>query len=229
MTGPAEGKLWRIGAGRAESVGAIELSHGVADLAVSATGVWVANPLAGTLTQVDPETARVVRTIDLDGIPRSIAVDGDTIWITVSPDPVAEPSADVSGVSTFPASVCEPVQAGSHGTADLLITSDLPLQGGVRVSATQMSEAIAFVLRERGFRAGRYRLAYQSCDDSVARTGLFDEAKCAANARAYGENPDVVGVIGTLNSACAVPAVPELNRARMVRSRWCRPSTTSSD
>ena len=76
-----------------------------------------------------------------------------------------------------------------------------------------MSDAIAFVLREHGYRAGRYRLAYQSCDDSVARTGLYDEAKCASNARAYGENPDVVGVIGTLNSACAVPAVPELNRA----------------
>ena len=78
------------------------------------------------MSEVDPETARVVRTVDLDGIPRSIAVDGDTIWITVSPDPVAEPSADVSGVSTFPASVCEPVQAGSHGTADLLITSTSP-------------------------------------------------------------------------------------------------------
>ena len=63
------------------------------------------------------------------------------------------------------------------------------------------------------FAPGRHRVAYQSCDDSVARTGLFDEAKCAANARAYAENRDVVGVIGTINSPCAVAAVPELNRA----------------
>jgi branched-chain amino acid transport system substrate-binding protein len=77
-----------------------------------------------------------------------------------------------------------------------------------------MAQAITFVLRERGFRAGRHRVAYQSCDDSLARTGLFDEAKCAANARAYGEHADVVAVIGTLNSPCAVAAVPELNRAR---------------
>jgi len=96
----------------------------------------------------------------------------------------------------------------------VLVTSDLPLQGGVRVTASQMTDAITFVLRERGFRAGRFRVAYQSCDDSVARTGLFDEAKCAANARAYAANRDVVAVIGTLNSPCAVAAVPELNRAR---------------
>ena len=81
------------------------------------------------------------------------------------------------------------------------------------MSATQMAHAIAFVLRERDFRAGRYRVAYQSCDDSIASTGLYDEAKCASNARAYGENPDVIGVVGTFNSACAVAVIPELNRA----------------
>jgi branched-chain amino acid transport system substrate-binding protein len=213
VTGTAEGKLWRIRAGRAESVGAIDLSPGIGDLAVAESGVWVANPIEGTVSQVDPDTARVVRTIDLDGIPRSIAVDGKTLWIAVSPDPVPEPSSEVSGVATFPESACERVLAGPGGAADLLITADLPLQGGVRVSALQMSEAIAFVLREHRFHAGRYRLGYQLCDDSVARTGLYDEAKCASNARAYGQNSDVIGVVGTLNSGCAVTAIPELNRA----------------
>jgi DNA-binding SARP family transcriptional activator/ABC-type branched-subunit amino acid transport system substrate-binding protein len=214
VTAAAEGKLWRIRAGRSDAVGAIDLSPGVGDLAVVDSGVWVTNPIEGSVSQVDPETARLVRSIDLEGIPRSIAVDGETLWIAVSPDPVAAPSSAVSGIATFPPSVCEPVLAGSGGAADLLITSDLPLQGGVRVSALQMSRAIAFVLREHGFRAGRYRLAYQLCDDSVARTGLYDEAKCASNARAYGANSDVIGVIGTLNSGCAVTAIPELNRAR---------------
>jgi DNA-binding SARP family transcriptional activator/ABC-type branched-subunit amino acid transport system substrate-binding protein len=214
VTTPADGTLWRFHAGRAKSVGSIEMSRGVSDLAVASSGVWVTNPIAGTVSQVDPETTRVVRTIDLDGIPRSIVVDGVTIWVTVSPDPVAEPSSGLTGVSTFPTSMCERVLAGPDGAADLLITSDLPLQGGTRVSALQMSRAIAFVLRENHFRAGPFRVGYQSCDDSVARTGLYDEAKCASNARVYGENPDVVGVIGTLNSACAIAAVPELNRAR---------------
>ena len=212
VTSPAEGTLWRIGAGRAESVGATELAPGVGDLAVTPTGIWVANPLAGTLTVVDPETTRVVREIDLEGIPRSLTIDGDTVWATVIPDPVASVPSDAIGVATFAPNVCEPPVAAKSGRADFLITSDLPLQGGSRVSATQMANAIAYVLRERGFRAGPYRVAYQSCDDSIATTGLYDEAKCASNARAYGENLDVIGVVGTFNSACAVAAIPELNR-----------------
>src|SRR4029453_16961076 len=111
-----------------------------------------------------------------------------------------------TGVGSFPSGVCEWVLAGPGRAADYLITSDLPLQGGQRVSALQMSRAITFVLREHGFRAGRYRLAYQSCDDSVARTGLYDDAKCASNARAYGQNPDGLGVVGPLNPGWAVAA-----------------------
>jgi branched-chain amino acid transport system substrate-binding protein len=108
---------------------------------------------------------------------------------------------------------CVASVVAGKGESAVLVVSDLPLQGGVRVTTTQMTQAIAFVLRQRGFRAGRFRVAYQSCDDSVARTGLFDEGKCAANARAYAANPDVVAVIGPFNSPCAVAALPELNRA----------------
>jgi branched-chain amino acid transport system substrate-binding protein len=179
---------------------------------VNATGVWVANPIAGTLTQVDPETTRIARTIELDGIPRSVAVGDDVVWVALTRGATAAATSEVEGVATFQTTTCERPFAGPDG-ADVLITSDLPLQGGTRVSATQMTQAIQFVLRERGFRAGRYRVAYQSCDDSVASTALYDEAKCAANARAYASNASVVGVIGTMNSPCAVAAVPELNRA----------------
>jgi branched-chain amino acid transport system substrate-binding protein len=213
VTVPGDGTLWRIGAGRAESVGATLLAPGVSDVAVAPTGVWIANPIAGTLSHVDPETTRILRTVDLDGIPRSLAIEGDTVWVTVIPDPSPSVASEAIGLATFPPRVCEPPLTGNRGRADVLITSDLPLQGGSRVSATQMAHAIAFVIRERGFRAGPYRVAYQSCDDSIATTGLYDEAKCASNARAYAENPDVIGVVGTFNSACAVVAVPELNRA----------------
>ena len=211
VTSPNDGVLWRIGGGRRPTLGAIELTRGVSDVAVGSDVVWVANPLTGTLLRIDPESATVEHTIDLDGIPRSLAIDGDTVWTAVVSDPTASTTA-VAGVRPFPASTCEPMLNGRE-PADLLVVSDLPLQGGVRVTTTQMAQAIAFVFRERGFRAGRFQVAYQSCDDSVARTGLYDEAKCAANARAYAENPDVVGVVGTFNSPCAVAALPELNRA----------------
>jgi DNA-binding SARP family transcriptional activator/ABC-type branched-subunit amino acid transport system substrate-binding protein/streptogramin lyase len=211
VTSPDEGTLWRIRARRSTAVGAIALQRGVSDLAVSADGaVWVANTLAGSLTRIDPTTGTVVRTVDLGVIPRSLATDGGTLWVAATADPVAA-TPKHGGLRTFPDAVCEPVEGDR--ASDLLIVSDLPLQMGSRVPVMQMSQAIRFALDERGFSAGRFKVAYQSCDDSLARTGLYDGPRCASNARAYGANPDVVGVVGTLISACALAAVPELNRA----------------
>ncbi|MEJ7569602.1 MAG: BTAD domain-containing putative transcriptional regulator [Gaiellaceae bacterium] len=210
-TSSADGTLWRIGIDG--SVGSVAVGRGVTDVAVAKSRVWVANPIAGSVTAVDPATMRIARTVRVGGTPRSLAVDGETLWVAVAGEAPAT-RATAQGVEALPESTCEPVIAGADGRADVLIASDLPLQGGIRITALQMTQAITFVLRERRFRAGRFRVAYQSCDDSVARTGLSDEAKCAGNARSYAENADVVVVIGTLNSPCAVAALPELNRAR---------------
>jgi branched-chain amino acid transport system substrate-binding protein len=212
ITSASDGTLWRVGGGRTPTLGTIDLDPGVSDVAVGGESIWVANPLAGTLTEVDAETATVRRTIELGGIPHSVAVDGETVWVSVTAGPESASAGEVSGVRPLPTSLCEPVVAG-EGESDLLVVSDLPLQGGIRITATQMAQAITFALRERGFRAGKFRVAYQSCDDSIARTGLFDETKCATNAKAYVENADVSGVIGTLNSPCALAAVPVLNTA----------------
>ena len=84
---------------------------------------------------------------------------------------------------------CDPVLGGNGGKADLLVTSDLPLQGNFRLTAGRMADAITFVLRERRFRAGRFRLAYQSCDDALPSTGEWDEGKCVANGKAFAERP----------------------------------------
>ena len=210
-TSSIDGTLWRIAPDG--GLGSVHVGSGVTDVAAGAGRTWVANPIAGTITSVDPASMRVLRSVELGGIPRALAIDGGTLWVAITGEAEAA-GARVAGIEPLPASVCEPAQVGAGGRADVLVVSDLPLQGGVRVQATQMAQAITYVLREHDFRAGRFRVAYQSCDDSLARTGLFDEAKCAANARAYGASADVVAVIGTLNSPCALAAVPELNRAR---------------
>ena len=123
-----------------------------------------------------------------------------------------------AGGRRWPAARCtaaaSPPSTGGAGRPQRLIVTDLPLQGGVRLSAQQMAQAAAFVLAGRGFRAGELRVGIQSCDDSVARTGLFDPAKCDANARAYARDRRVIGVVGTLNSPCSVAALPELGRAK---------------
>jgi branched-chain amino acid transport system substrate-binding protein len=105
------------------------------------------------------------------------------------------------------------VVTGGGGPPDRLVVADLPFQGGIRLSAQQMEQAMLHTLRERGFRAGRFRLGFQSCDDSIARTGVFDEVRCAENARAYARTPAVVGVLGYVNTPCAAAAIPVLNRA----------------
>jgi branched-chain amino acid transport system substrate-binding protein len=106
------------------------------------------------------------------------------------------------------------VIAGGGGRADLLVAADLPLLGDNRLSARQMAQAMTYELRRRGFRAGRFRIAFQACNDALPTTGIFDPGMCAANGRAFGRNPDVVAVIGSYNSGCTQAMLPELNRAR---------------
>ena len=115
-----------------------------------------------------------------------------------------------SGATPLPASSCGAIQ---NPSGQYLIASDLPLEGSGRTQTTQMGRAIQFILKAHGWKAGKYSLAYQACDDATAQAGKWDSGKCSANANAYSQNSSVVGVIGTFNSGCAEIIVPVLNRA----------------
>ena len=97
------GTLWRIGGGSRPTLGAVQLDRGISDVAVAPDAVWVANPVAGTVTKVGLDTARVEHTVHLDGIPRSIAVDGGTLWVASVADPIAS-TTEAAGIRPFPAS-----------------------------------------------------------------------------------------------------------------------------
>ena len=214
VSAPGDGTVWRVEPGPRLVMRTIDVGAGAGDLSFGAGSVWVANPLRGTLARIDPTTNRVTRTLQLGGVPRAVAAAADGVWVTVTGDrrsAAADADARVGGPPVH--SSCEPTFFGGGGRPDRLIVSDLPLQGGVRISAQQMAQAAAFVLRRRGFRAGDLRVGLQSCDDSLARSGLFEPAKCAANARAYARDERVVAVMGTLNSPCTAAALPELASA----------------
>ena len=115
-----------------------------------------------------------------------------------------------SGATPLPASSCSAIQ---NASGQYLIASDLPLQGSGRTQTSQMTRAIKFVLTQHGYKAGKYTLAYQSCDDATAQAGKWDSGKASANANAYAQNSSVIGVIGTFNSGAAEIIVPVLNRA----------------
>ena len=116
-------------------------------------------------------------------------------------------------VSPLPASACSQLQYGGSGSPDYIVASDLPLQGSSRSQTIEMTKAIAFELKANNWKAGKYKIGYQSCDDSTASAGKWDPAKCAANAGIYAANKSVIGVLATFNSGCAEIEVPKTNRS----------------
>jgi branched-chain amino acid transport system substrate-binding protein len=117
------------------------------------------------------------------------------------------------GVTALPASSCNSLQYKGSGKADYLIASDLPLIGGSREQTVQMNKAIAYVLDQQDWKAGKYHIAFQPCNDASAQLAKWDPTKCSANAHAYVGNSKLIGVIGTFNSGCAAIEIPVLNKA----------------
>jgi branched-chain amino acid transport system substrate-binding protein len=121
-------------------------------------------------------------------------------------------TASIPGVAS---DTCSAVEYGGEGTPQDLIVSDLPMQGDSAERSRQQVDAIKLVLDQQGWKAGSTRVAFQACDDSIAKTGLWDPATCRANASAYAKDDRVLGVIGTYNSGCAAEEIPILNKARV--------------
>jgi branched-chain amino acid transport system substrate-binding protein len=115
-----------------------------------------------------------------------------------------------SGATPLPASSCSAIQ---NPSGQILVASDLPLEGSGRTQTAQMTRAIKFIFQQHNWKAGKYTLAYQSCDDATAQAGKWDSGKASANANAYAQNSSVGAVIGTFNSGAAEIEVPVLNRA----------------
>src|SRR5439155_12951926 len=116
-------------------------------------------------------------------------------------------------VTALPASSCNAMQYKGDGKPDYLIASDLPLIGGSREQTVQTNKAIAYVLQQQNWKAGKYKIAFQPCNDASAQLAKWDPTKCSANAHAYVGNKSLIGVIGTFNSGCAAIEIPVLNKA----------------
>jgi branched-chain amino acid transport system substrate-binding protein len=109
------------------------------------------------------------------------------------------------------ASSCTRLLYEGDGRPDLVVVSDFPLRGVGAVTTRLMVEAVEFVLRRHKFRAGKHRVGFQSCNDTVGDEP-FDELLCRQNARAYVSAADVVAIIGPWNSGCAYHQIPIVSR-----------------
>jgi branched-chain amino acid transport system substrate-binding protein len=111
---------------------------------------------------------------------------------------------------------CGDVEYGGDGAPQGLIVSDLPMRGDSAERSQQQVDAIRLVLEQNDWKAGPTTVGFQACDDSIASTGLWDEATCRSNAHGYADDDEVLGVIGTYNSGCAAEEIPILNKADLM-------------
>jgi branched-chain amino acid transport system substrate-binding protein len=140
---------------------------------------------------------------------------------------VAGNARSAAKVTPLPSSSCTPVVYKGSGSPDFIVASDLPLQGAIRHQTIQINRAVIWALQDQGWKAGQYKIGYQSCDDSTAQTGGWDTGKCATNAHLYASNRSVIGVVGTFNSGCAKIIIPILNRANPGPVAMVSPANTS--
>jgi len=101
--------------------------------------------------------------------------------------------------------------AASGNTVD--IYSSLPLQGANTAQTVPMVNGIKLALDQAGGKAGQWTVTYQSLDDSLASTGLWDAGQTAANARKAASDPKTIYYIGEFNSGASQVSIPILNDA----------------
>jgi ABC-type branched-subunit amino acid transport system substrate-binding protein/DNA-binding beta-propeller fold protein YncE len=197
-----EGRLIRVEPGRRPIFQTIDVGSGTEFVAFGERAVWTANFVDGTVSRVDPRTNRVTETTQV-GAAQAIAAGAGGAWVSV---------AGGTRAGVLPSSFCGEVESGGR-KPDVLIASDLGLQGSSGADSRGMADAIRFVLSRYGYRAGRFVVGYRSCDDAYAPSGEWEPRTCARNANAYARAERLVAVIGTIHSNCSRVEIPILNRA----------------
>jgi branched-chain amino acid transport system substrate-binding protein len=197
-----EGVVWRIIPERSPVTRTIDVGRGVTFVSFGEGALWTGNYVDGTVARIDPRTSTVTAQTSV-GAPQALAAGAGSAWASVAGE-------TTEGALTTIA--CGEVASGA-GTPDVLVASDLPLQGPGSSDPRAMEGAIRHVMERRGFKAGDYTVGYQSCDVSTPQTGGFEFRKCAANASAYAHAKELVAVIGPWSSFCGQVQIPITNRA----------------
>jgi ABC-type branched-subunit amino acid transport system substrate-binding protein/outer membrane protein assembly factor BamB/predicted Ser/Thr protein kinase len=208
-----DGLVWRIDPAPDPLLRSIDVGVGVTFLAYGGGAIWTANYRDGTVARIDVKTSEVESAPV--GAAQSLAADDHSAWVSTAGATLAD---------GMPQS-CGRVMSGGRDP-EVLIASDLPLQGEFGAGPRATVAAIELVLKQHGFKAGRYALGYRSCDDSTEQSGSFDRRTCAANANAYAQAEKLVAMIGTYNSDCAMIEIPILNRAPGGSVAMISPSNT---
>jgi hypothetical protein len=211
VTDDLSGAVWRVDPDGVSKPRPVPVAQGIDAITAAGGSVWVAKSLAGTVARIDPRRKSVTRELGIGATPRGIAAAGDRVWISGAG---AAQSAQVAaslpaGARVRPISSpdCTPVLTGSDRDPDFLVVFDDLFEGGFLSQIEAVRDAIAFVMREHDFHAGRFTLGLQRAADRVLRPGEVPRE------RAYVRNPRVIGVLGPSHSDCAAAMLPVLNSA----------------
>lgn len=142
-TAGADGLVWRFEPGPNPVARSIDVGSGSGFIAFGAGAVWVANYTDGTVSRIDPRTNRVTSRRPIGPV-QALAVGEAAAWVTV---------AGATREGTLPASACSPIEARG-GTPDVIVASDLPLQGPNSANPRRLLEPIRQVFRTRTGLAG---------------------------------------------------------------------------
>ena len=212
--GDDTGLVWRIAPPREAALearfGTIELGRGLSSLAFGEGALWVGRAEGSTVVRIDPASAAVAAGVQLGNPTSAIAAGQGAVWAAAVGS--AREGGRQEAVGAIDSPACGPLVYDGEGSPDAIIAADLFLQGGYVPDPAPMAGAIELAVRERGFRAGPFRVGLQVCDSSTPEGGT-PPAKCAANASSYAATSAVIGVIGPLTSGCTVVSLPILNRA----------------
>ncbi len=159
-----------------ERRGTIDVGVGATYVAFGDGAVWTGNYVDGVVSRIAPRTNKVTTSVPV-GAAQALAAGAGSAWVSVAGAPRD---------GTLPASTCTEVASGGK-KPDVLIASDLPLQGPDGAGPRGTGRRDPLRGRDNGFGAGEYVVGYQSCDDSTAQTGRYEDRKCAANAHAYAQ------------------------------------------
>lgn len=105
--------------------------------------------------------------------------------------------------------------SSSGGTLNLY--SSLPLQGASRPQSEDVINGIKLALKQRGNKAGDFKIKYESLDDATAAAGQWDAAQTKANARKVAQDPKAIAYIGEFNSGASANSIPTLNEAGILQ------------
>jgi branched-chain amino acid transport system substrate-binding protein len=97
----------------------------------------------------------------------------------------------------------------------LAVYSSLPLQGPMAPISEQIVGGEKLALANAGGRAGRFRVGFNSLDDSNRTTGHWSPGETESNAKTAAQDTSTIAYIGDFESAATAISLPLINAARI--------------